>query len=269
LKVVPKVHHLKDWSVANVNPKQIFGKWEFSVPNKNQEEFCRGEFDRWLKHHTGAIPEWKPGDEPPDFWLTLNDVKYAVEVTRIVCQDDRKDWASLRKLAKEVSEMARNAGELSGTYLVTFEGRVAQMSKVRRSIKDRLLHYIRQTTSVETQSGQAIEVDGAVLCTISKLHNRGAALCPAGGVHNKAILVSDAQTKLRQLLQDSFTAKCKIPGKTDCPTVLILYDLVGLFDKDKFIECVEQIPETKLFHTIYVVEDIGAGYVAHEGQPFS
>lgn len=268
LEVVSKIHLFKDGPVANDNPKLTFGNGEFSVPNKKQEEFCRDEFHGWLKCHLGEIPDWKPGDEPPDFWLTLNEVKYAVEVTRIVCQDARTDWASLRRMVKEASEEARTAGDLSGTYLVAFEGRVAQLRKVRRSIKERLLQYVRQTASVETQKGEAIEVEGTVLCTIRKLHNKGAALLAAGGVHNKGCLVSEAQTELGRLLQDSFTAKSKILGKTNCPTVLILYDLFGLKDKDMFIECVQQIPETKLFHTIYVVEDIGAGYVAHAGQPF-
>src|SRR5207245_5615280 len=101
---------------------------EFTVPNKKQEEFCRHEFHGWLKHHLRAIPYWNPGDDPPDFRLTLNGVKYAVEVTRIVCQDSRTVWASLRRLVKQVSEQARHAGNLVLCTISKLHQRDATMS---------------------------------------------------------------------------------------------------------------------------------------------
>src|SRR5438477_495851 len=61
-----------------------------AMPNKRQEGFCRDEFDRWLKGNYRVSTTWEPEvNDPPDFWLTLDGAKYAVEVTRILNEDDR------------------------------------------------------------------------------------------------------------------------------------------------------------------------------------
>ncbi len=238
------------------------------MPLKRQEEFCRDEFDRWLKDQLpGTSISWADGSEPPDFWLSLNGRKYAVEVTRILCEDDRAVTASLWGVVADTEDEARKAGKLSGTYVVEFAGPIKTFPKWRDELKARILDYAKWTASLQKHPGEDIAVKDQVLCHVSKLHPQGATI-GCMGPDNRGGWENDIRRELLLLLQRAFDAKAQIPEKTNRPTVLILYDLYGLATRELFIECVKSINKVRLFHTVYVVQDKNRGYVAYEANPF-
>jgi hypothetical protein len=239
------------------------------MPLKRQEQFCRDEFDAWLrKRDPNARIVWQdePND-PPDFWLELDGQRYAVEVTRIINQQERGDIAALWRLVDEAESEALQAGELIGTYIVVFNGHIDNLSKVRNSLKARLREFVRSTSTRNRVRLTPIDIKGRVLCSIEKLSLHRSVLAAAGGVDNSGGWEGEICQELCTILQRSLAAKSAIVSKSDDPTIVILYDLFGLATRKQFIKCLQGIPETRMFHMIYVVEDIGRSYIAQES-PF-
>jgi hypothetical protein len=236
------------------------------MPLKQQEKFCRDEFNRWLKErYPNAQIAWEDeSNDPPDFWLRLNGKRYAVEVTRILDEQERGDTASLWRVVKSAEREAQEAGELSGTYVVLFEGRIDNLGKVRNAMKASLREFVRQTVTLQDFSPTPIEINGRVLCRIQKLSSHRSVLAPVGGVDNSGSWEGEILKELGSLLERSLVEKSTIAAKVNVPIILILYDLYGLASRKAFIECLQKIPEAKVFHAVYVVEDIGQGYVAIE-----
>jgi len=57
-----------------------------TITGREAEEPCREAYDSYLKsRYPSACVRWeKPEQDPPDFWLTMADRKYAVEVTTLM-----------------------------------------------------------------------------------------------------------------------------------------------------------------------------------------
>src|SRR4030042_4903594 len=98
------------------------------------EEFCKSCFDKYLRE---LLPDsnfiWtevEQKQEPPEFYLSVDEVKYAVEVTRLILKADvgTKDALPigivrdlLRKfIIDDVETIALQNHFLSGSYLVNF-----------------------------------------------------------------------------------------------------------------------------------------------------
>lgn len=238
------------------------------MPLKKQEEFCRDEFDRWLKsQHPKALVSWQDGLEPPDFWLILNGKKYAVEVTRIVDGHVRTDTASLWRIVDNTENIAREVGDLSGTYVVEFSGPIKTFRNWRNALKERILEYVSRTSSVRTDAGENIEVNYQVLCHIRKLDSQGS-IIGCIGPDNGGGWKDDIRHELRALLNATVNKKLEKLEKTNYPKVLILYDLYSFAERDLFIECVNSTNQVGQFHTVHVVQDKNLIYIAYQAQPF-
>jgi hypothetical protein len=239
------------------------------MPVKQQERFCRDEFDSWLRKRypdTGIV--WQDeANDPPDFWLMLNGQRYAVEVTRIVDEQERGDTAALWQLVERAEKDAQEAGELSGIYVVVFNGRIDKLGKLRNAMTATLRELVRETAALEKFSPTPIEVSGRVLCKVEKHSPHGSVLAPVGGAVDSGSWEGEIREKLSELLQRAFGRKCAIPTKMKVPTIIILYDVYRLASRKTFIECLQAIPQARIFHTLYVVEDLGRGYAAQLG-PF-
>ena len=238
------------------------------MPLKKQEEFCRDEFDRWLK---GQYPKvsvsWKDGFEPPDFWLILNDQEYAVEITRLVDERDRRVTASLWHIVDNAEVKAREANNFFGTYVVRFTGPIKTFKNWRNTLKDKIFEYVRQTVLLQTHSGENIVVNDQTLCHIQKLDPGGATI-GCTGPNNGGGWEEDIRRDLRVLLKEAFSKKTKKLNKINHPKVLVLYDLYWFAKRNIFIECVQSADQINQFHTVYVVQDKNRSYVAYQAQSF-
>ena len=136
---------------------------------RNDEEFCKAQFDIFMKQF--FIPSqftWEEvaqQDEPPDYYLLLDNTKYAVEVTTLmelvsVGTSSRLPHFVIRRFFEQfvakVEEIAKTEGCLRGYYLVVFPMPIDDFVAVRDGIQDKLLEYIRSTSSMETASFETV-----------------------------------------------------------------------------------------------------------------
>src|SRR5262245_33024109 len=90
------------------------------------EEPCKRLLDKHLREH---LPHsdllWSAGTNPPDYWLMINGIRYAVEMTRTrVCRTDKNGdtipnqtyLSTYDRIAKEIGDSARSRGILNGCY---------------------------------------------------------------------------------------------------------------------------------------------------------
>lgn len=100
---------------------------------RGDEEICKTQFEAFLKRFfTVSQIIWKEvaqQDEPPDYYLLLDDTKFAVEVTTLMekvpvgtstslpCGEIRN---ILHQFVREVESVAKTRGYLQGNYCVFF-----------------------------------------------------------------------------------------------------------------------------------------------------
>ncbi len=234
------------------------------MPNIRQEKFCRDELDRWLR---GKCPcatlTWRRGDEPPDFWLTMEGIEYAVEVTRILNEQDRKITTSLWRIIKRAESKALDEGILSGTYEVEFYGPIKTFRNWDNILIDKILGIVRETGGSEYTEGEVIVANGQILCKIQKQNNQNA-LIDCIEPDNNGGWEHDVEGQLQPLLQKRIEKKSEFPRNKAIPTILILYDLFGLASRELFVNCLASVDQVRLFEIIYVVQDRNIGYLAYK-----
>jgi len=147
------------------------------------EEFCKDRFDRFLKgllpNSTISWEEVAPADEPPEFYLSVDGTKYAVEVTILmqkagVGAREPLPVGTIRDLLRrfvtdEVQSVARQQHYLHGTYLVTFSKPIDNFTNVKTAIQNELLSYIRTTQGLSKAPLEVIHKCGRQKCQIEKI----------------------------------------------------------------------------------------------------
>jgi hypothetical protein len=153
--------------------------------------------------------------------------------------------------------------------LVTFNGRIDKgRGKLRNKLRSFILDYVKRTALLKAHEPEIIPVGERPFCKIQKLDGRGARIFAVGGPHYTGMDESEIRCELNQVLNRSLTQKSKIPRDSNHPTVLILYDLYWQVDQELLMQCLNEIPEKAVFHTIYVVQNEGAGFVGCQDRPF-
>lgn len=103
--------------------------------SQDREEFCTKSFSDYLLCHMVPTPmDWSPvpsGQDPPDYWLKLGNVTFAVEVTRTeVWREASAGQGEVRQqtyeatheaFIREVECAATERAILNGTYGVVFQ----------------------------------------------------------------------------------------------------------------------------------------------------
>ena len=129
---------------------------------RNDEEFCRKQLDRYLRdQHPTAAMEWHPS-ERPDFWLSVDGQRFAVEVTQLLASyaSESKDGKRVRITTQSVDESiirftndvrarAKDAGILRGTYLLMFDAPFASFRREREKLLDQAVGFIERTQTIE------------------------------------------------------------------------------------------------------------------------
>jgi hypothetical protein len=229
-----------------------------------QEEWCRDEFDRWLRaEHAHASIQWEPGSDPPDFWLTFNRRRFAVEVTRLVDRDETTVTAWLWREVNKIEQRLRTAGGLHGTYRVSFDSDPAEYRAPspaqRRDLRTRLStfleDYIRRTAGSEKEPERATTLGPAVQCRISKVSPEDHMIGSAGP-NGAGGWEDDVQRQVAPLLANALKQKASL-ARSYPAVVLILHDEYLCAAQGLLRECAQSMPETREFHTIYVVRGSG------------
>jgi hypothetical protein len=223
------------------------------------EEFCRSEFAAFLRRTSDSVSaEWKDGDEPPDFYLSLNGEQYAVEVTTLLEQlpvgagqlPVRAITATLWSFVEEIERTARDSGYLHGTYIIHFSKAIDDLRNVRESIKQVLLAYIENTQDLSDAPDQVAYEHGPQRCVIKKVHNQADQIHKAGPVNFK--WQGEAAEDICQLLQDRLSEKDRKLRGVFLPKILLLYDAYHFADQAMYRECLSNLPILGVFYAVFV-----------------
>lgn len=231
------------------------------MPNKPQERFLMREYKKYLVRMLGLPASFRANpNDPPDFWLTTGGLRYAVEVTNVVHEEDRETSTAQWDLVREAERETIDKGILSGRYIVAFRdpwvGR-----KQRNRFKRQIIDFVTQTSKVERTTKVEVVIDGNSLCDIEKYAGGGANIHPfGGGLNELGGFEDDLRNQLSPLITRAIKSKATKMAAYR-PVVLILYDLFWLANQSTFVACVRAVPESKFFREIYVVQDKDRGFV--------
>ncbi len=200
---------------------------------RRHEEICRAEFDKLAKSiFPDILLEWEEVPqhlEPPDWYLTVGQTRYAVEATSITEYVKTPEAelssasisASLSAFVNEVEESARQQGILSGAYIVSLCP-IPDFPRNRAKFRNDLLDYIRQTQSLSSAPEHVLGYVEHQRVSITKAH---------AGDDYVAEMISfgakwggEAQQELTRLISDTLTTKARKLCDLSVPIVLLLLD---------------------------------------------
>jgi hypothetical protein len=242
------------------------------------EEFCKKKLSEYLKPRLGTVPtHWQrlpKGEDPPDFYLTLGDTTFAVEVTQTevmrrvrvgVGQLRQETYESTHKqFVEEVEQAAHQAGILNGTYGVSFLSPMtaSDYPRAKKHVLQELLHYIDETQFVDDAPRKVVFFEQWDVCWIMKLH----------GESNRVFEVlqwwewpesPDVRDFVCRMLQDAVDKKKQKLEKKGIPKprILLLLNTYPFANQAMYHDCIYTVHSLDFFHTIFVVLEDGRGFL--------
>lgn len=250
---------------------------------RDDEEFCKAQFDTFVKRFFAPSQvtwhEVAQQHEPPDYYLLLDNTKYAVEVTTLV-ESVRVGTSSqmppsavhrfLEQFVDAVEEAAKTEGYLRGYYLVEFTAPIDDFTVVREGIRDGLLEYIRTTSGLESAPREKVferivSQRMPQQCWIRKVGSRPSKVKGGGPVWTK--WEGEAAEEICGLLGKSLSGKAGKLKDVGDPIVLLLLDEYRLADRHMFEGCVRCLPWLAHFHTVFVVQGRESAFLLHSQNP--
>ena len=237
------------------------------------EESCRSEFDDFLRKASPSVVirwhEVRQQDEPPDYYLSLDGIEYAVEVTSLMetlpvgtlLLPYVAVTRSLWDFIDQVEETAKREGYLHGAYAVGFLGPIEYFSMVKDQIRAALLNYIETTQGLESAPERVVFGYGGQRCSIQKIHNAGTKIVKAGPTNFK--WEGEAAIQICSLLEERLADKCRKLRNISAPKILLLYDSYHFADKQMFKDCVTKLSDLASFHTVFVVRGSTNSFILH------
>jgi hypothetical protein len=238
----------------------------------SDEEFCRSKFDHFLRNTSpDADLVWEDGDEPPDYYFRLNDMRYAVEVTRFM---DKASFSAKAEMTipsqsdfiNEIEQIAREKNVLRGLYVVRFNGNFEKSQRGRAKVRSGILNYLENTKELETAAFQWVyELDGHS-CGIEKRYGHPDMMHPPRS-NNQIKWSADVITELPEIVEDRLSDKAYKLRNIIFPKILLLYDWYHLAGQQIFAECVSKLPSLTSFHTVFIVQSNSEGFVLVSQNP--
>jgi len=242
---------------------------------REEEEFCKESFNNYLVNKLGFRPtNWKEGDDPPDYYFTLDVQKYMVEVTSIMLEvvsdsitlEEKKFESSIDDLVEEIKKDANNKGILKGTYVMSFFGPFRNFAKVKRKIKKPTLKYIEKTQGKNKESWH----------TLYQLAERNCAICKTGissdfiahGVTSPEFYMRWTELikpEACKLLKKEAKGKMLYLREEKVPRILLLLNYFRHSEliKSVYKNCKLEPEVLDFYHSIFIVEADGSGYFIH------
>jgi len=227
--------------------------------NRQYQEVCKQKFNAYLATKFDAKDvKWMDGDEPPDYYLILKHIKYAVEATTIVLRVPvgQKELElqtiihSMYDLVKEVEKQACQEGILNGTYSVFFSKPIPNFSKIKEAIKKEILLYLLRTQKNNFTSIDTIIKNKDFACFVQKKNNISSRIEYDGGL---AVGKWEPEREACALLQAIIEKKWSKLSKLQLPKILMLQNTNMSFDTVCYKKCVPKLKLLKHFHTIFIL----------------
>ena len=148
------------------------------------EEYCKDTFSIFLAdrvgHGTFAWTEVPQNQEPPDYYLTLCGVRFAVEVTTLM--EEVAVGATLRmpstgisqaliKLCKDMEDDLRKRNILRGSYMLVLQP-IEDLRNARPFIEERIVRYVERTRDDKAAAPEILLQQGRSRLSIRKASDR-------------------------------------------------------------------------------------------------
>lgn len=197
----------------------------------------------------------KISDEPPDWFLLLDEQRFAVEATTLVEIVGESGEGvslvgvstSLTKLVREVEADAHKDDSLHGLYAVTLSP-MRNYASLRSDLFDCLLEYVRKTACLPSAREETIFKDGHRRVTIEKLQNKpdfiGEIIDP------DAKWESNAKKELHHMLEAVLAKKRHLMRHVEEPIILLLLDGYRYCRESAWREVISKLNGCQWFHTI-------------------
>ena len=243
------------------------------------EEFCKNSFDKCLKKISPSLSlDWNEVEqraEPPDYYLSVNGITYAVEVTAVVQQVGVGAKRSLpvavirdtleRFVDDEVEAVARKGSFLQGAYLVGFSKPITNFASVKSMIQSDLLSYIAATQRAITAPGQVIYKVRREECRIAKIHSEESKVVMGGPSMGK--WETEALVEAKQLLDERLGEKQRRLRDVDEPKILLLHNRYHFVDLEDYEALIAEVSSLGTFHTVFIVENGTEGRLLYSQEP--
>jgi len=223
----------------------------------DEELVCIDSFVQYLRRNIGLkeILVEREENDPPDFWVTIENVKYAVEVTSIVSNYEYE--ALCQGFEEEIESEAKDRNVLKGNYALFIMGKPEipkRMSKGRKDLLDKAIAYICDTNSQSCAIRQKIYEKAGRYIAIEKLSDTNASVGLVGLFGTK--WEKEAKEELFSLIQKSVAQKRaqlekKIVSDLDNQLILLLYDAYGFCGKQATREACQRVKGKEKFHSIF------------------
>jgi hypothetical protein len=228
-----------------------------------REVATKEEFHKIIQ---GLFPEsiivWKnvpQSEEPPDWYLKIDNDCYAVEATTIedFIQLADNEFVSifgithtLTSFINGIEKTANEQGLLSGTYFISINP-IPDFVYKKKIIKKKLLGYIRETKHLpSTRTHKIADLEGHKVIITKGPFNKDSV---TGGVITSVRIDSEAQEKLLRAISHSLVVKSKKLSNVAEPKILLILDRYPFSDMLDWTSIVKQCQERENFCCICLI----------------
>jgi hypothetical protein len=234
---------------------------------RDDEEFAKQRFDDYLHNKISEAIQWKDGNQnvPPDFYLTIGDEEFVVEVTALTEQIKlsarsmpiRTLYGWCNDFVAEVKRKALEEGRLRGTYYINIFAlhKNRNPQSVRKPLMRKLLELIANTQEEDQVGSTPVEVDGIKYCSVQKTSRAGDNVFVGfyPGTVNWEI---EALKGALQLLNNAVTSKAKRLQSFSQKKILLLLAEYPFVSAGVYRDFVHDV-DLSQFHTVFIVDSLG------------
>lgn len=243
---------------------------------RKDEELCKRCFHSHLERILkGSRLQWEEvKDDPPDYYLFIDNKKYAVEVTTItdIIKIDSQEFPiatvikSVERLLHEVKNECLAEGILSGFYVFSFQRPFSNFGNTRKMMKKSIIDYVQRTKDYKEAPEEKIIANDGVRCSIWKFPIKKQVICQCGPT--KAAWEIKIQQEACRLLQHVINNKISKLININLPKILLLRNAYHFaYRTQMFKKCLPRIAGSEAFQIIFIVEELDRGYLLY-GQDF-
>jgi len=181
---------------------------------RRHELICREEFEAIVaRTYPRAHLTWnEPEQDPPDWYLRIDNARFAVEATSITEELKLAGNAipspsasmALAEFIDNVEQAAKDLGVLSGAYLVSLCP-IPNLQQHRDGLQSHFLQYISETRDVASAPERGLGFIGNHELTITKLHDDATYVAEAISFETKS--GQEAQEELQRYLSAVLATK--------------------------------------------------------------
>jgi hypothetical protein len=252
---------------------------ETVVVKRADEEYCKTKFDVFIKQSfTPSQVVWEEvtqQNEPPDYYLHLDNAVFAVEVTTLI--ELTSVGSSVRlphrvisrffeQFVDEIGSTARADDYLLGKYLVSFSTPIDDFASARDGIRTKLLNYVRRTRDLEHAPLEVVfqklvPSQRPQQCAVQKLGSQPNRVVTGGPVWSR--WEGEAALDICHLVNERLNIKAEKLRDIMKPKILLLLDRYHFADRRMYEMCSPQLSSLASFHSVFVVQAEKEGFLLY------